>query len=174
MDIESLTQTERKIAQMAVNGLTNEEIAIVANITVATVKVHVRSLFKKLNIRRRHELLWAFHAQRVYRGKDPTVSEDRTILDLMVDGLTNEEIAKKLDMSTSALHMRILHLRSEIGFSTRNELAMWWLTKTQGMSQSETNISAEEKRALEGREFDPPLTLDERKLWVREGNLISA
>ena len=59
-DIHSLTQREREILQQLAGGLSNKLIARKLDITEGTVKVHVKHLLKKLNLRSRVEAaVWA-------------------------------------------------------------------------------------------------------------------
>ncbi|WP_299312665.1 two-component system response regulator NarL, partial [uncultured Halomonas sp.] len=52
-DIHSLTQREREILRELAGGLSNKMIARKLDITEGTVKVHVKHLLKKLNLRSR-------------------------------------------------------------------------------------------------------------------------
>ena len=59
-DIHSLTQREREILRELASGLSNKMIARKLDITEGTVKVHVKHLLKKLNLRSRVEAaVWA-------------------------------------------------------------------------------------------------------------------
>lgn len=59
-DIHSLTQREREILRELAGGLSNKMIARKLDITEGTVKVHVKHLLKKLNLRSRVEAaVWA-------------------------------------------------------------------------------------------------------------------
>ncbi len=59
-DVHSLTQREREILRELAAGLSNKLIARRLDITEGTVKVHVKHLLKKLNLRSRVEAaVWA-------------------------------------------------------------------------------------------------------------------
>ncbi|WP_069385171.1 two-component system response regulator NarL [Halomonas caseinilytica] len=59
-DIHSLTQREKEILRELAEGLSNKLIARRLDITEGTVKVHVKHLLKKLNLRSRVEAaVWA-------------------------------------------------------------------------------------------------------------------
>lgn len=59
-DISSLSPREKQIIKLIAGGLPNKLIARKLNITEGTVKVHVKHLFKKLNLRSRVEVaVWA-------------------------------------------------------------------------------------------------------------------
>jgi DNA-binding NarL/FixJ family response regulator len=51
-----LTATERRVADLAVQGLANKEIARTLVVTVSTVEFHLRNAYTKLGIRSRMEL----------------------------------------------------------------------------------------------------------------------
>jgi DNA-binding CsgD family transcriptional regulator len=54
--LESLTPSERRVAQMAAEGPTNREIAQALFITPKTVEVHLTSVYRKLGIHSRSQL----------------------------------------------------------------------------------------------------------------------
>ncbi|OKI94716.1 hypothetical protein AMK10_17960 [Streptomyces sp. CB02058] len=60
--IASLTDSERRVASLAVLGYTNREIGVKLYITASTVEQHLTRVYRKLKIRRRKDLpadLWA-------------------------------------------------------------------------------------------------------------------
>jgi DNA-binding CsgD family transcriptional regulator len=54
--VESLTPSERRVAEMAAEGLTNREIAQALFVTQRTVEVHLTSIYRKLAISSRSQL----------------------------------------------------------------------------------------------------------------------
>ncbi len=54
--VESLTPSERRVAQMAAEGPTNREIAQALFVTQRTVEVHLTSIYRKLDISSRSQL----------------------------------------------------------------------------------------------------------------------
>jgi DNA-binding CsgD family transcriptional regulator len=54
--VESLTASERRICQLAVQGMTNREIAQALFVTLRTVEVHLTHAYQKLQIASREEL----------------------------------------------------------------------------------------------------------------------
>ena len=54
--LESLTASERRIAEFASQGLTNREIAQALFVTARTVEGHLTSVFRKLEVDSRDEL----------------------------------------------------------------------------------------------------------------------
>ena len=54
--LESLTASERRVAQMAAEEVSNKEIAQALFVTVKTVEVHLSSVYRKLAINSRRQL----------------------------------------------------------------------------------------------------------------------
>jgi DNA-binding CsgD family transcriptional regulator len=54
--LEALTASERRIAELAAEGLTNREIAQTLFITARTVEGHLTNVFHKLDVKTRTEL----------------------------------------------------------------------------------------------------------------------
>ncbi len=54
--VEALTGAERRVADLATQGLTNRQIAQALLVSVATVETHLRHVFQKLDIGSRREL----------------------------------------------------------------------------------------------------------------------
>jgi DNA-binding CsgD family transcriptional regulator len=54
--VESLTPSERRVAEMAAEGPTNREIAQALFVTAKTVEVHLSSVYRKLGISSRSQL----------------------------------------------------------------------------------------------------------------------
>ena len=55
-DEGGLTPTERRVAELAADGLANKEIAHALHVTVRTVEVHLKNAYAKLRIRSRTQL----------------------------------------------------------------------------------------------------------------------
>jgi DNA-binding CsgD family transcriptional regulator len=52
----TLTASELRVARMAAEGMTNREIAQALFVTENTIETHLRSVFRKLDIRSRSQL----------------------------------------------------------------------------------------------------------------------
>jgi DNA-binding CsgD family transcriptional regulator len=57
--VEALTASERRVARMAADGMTNKEIAQALFVTVRTVEAHLHHAYQKLEISSRSELAGA-------------------------------------------------------------------------------------------------------------------
>jgi DNA-binding CsgD family transcriptional regulator len=60
--LDALTPSERRIAGMAADGMTNKEIAQALFVTLRTVELHLTNGYRKLRISSRHELRRALRA----------------------------------------------------------------------------------------------------------------
>jgi len=56
LGVESLTPSERRVAELAASGLTNRQIAQSLFVTVKTVEAHLSAAYSKLDIRSRRQL----------------------------------------------------------------------------------------------------------------------
>ena len=54
--VESLTPSERRVAELAASGLTNRQIAQTLFLTVKTIETHLAAAYDKLGIRSRQQL----------------------------------------------------------------------------------------------------------------------
>ena len=54
--VESLTPSERRVAELAANGMTNRQIAQTLFVTVKTIETHLAAVYDKLGIRSRQQL----------------------------------------------------------------------------------------------------------------------
>jgi DNA-binding CsgD family transcriptional regulator len=61
---DSLTPTERRVAELAVSGLTNRQVAEALFVTVKTVETHLARVYQKLGISTRGDLLRAIEPAR--------------------------------------------------------------------------------------------------------------
>jgi DNA-binding CsgD family transcriptional regulator len=57
--VEALTASERRVAELAAQGLTNREIAQALFVTTRTVEGHLTRTFHKLDLRSRDDLAGA-------------------------------------------------------------------------------------------------------------------
>ena len=68
---DELTETERRVVELAAQGRTNKEIAAELFMGVSTVEAHLSHVYRKLGIRSRTEL-----AGRISTARDETAAGD--------------------------------------------------------------------------------------------------
>ncbi|HEV2786183.1 MAG TPA: helix-turn-helix transcriptional regulator, partial [Solirubrobacteraceae bacterium] len=61
--VDALTPSERRVAGMAAEGMSNREIAQALFVTPRTVEMHLSNAFRKLDIRSRTQLVQALSRQ---------------------------------------------------------------------------------------------------------------
>jgi DNA-binding CsgD family transcriptional regulator len=69
--LDSLTASERRVAKLAADELSNKEIAQTLFVTVKTVEVHLSHIYRKLDIGSRRQLSVAFAGQQPERVGAP-------------------------------------------------------------------------------------------------------
>lgn len=70
--VESLTASERRVAELAAEGMTNREIAQTLFLTVKTIETHLSAVYDKLAIRSRRLLPAALRSDGLPRSHDVT------------------------------------------------------------------------------------------------------
>jgi DNA-binding CsgD family transcriptional regulator len=69
---QALTASERRVARLAADGLTNRRIAEELFVTMATVETHLRHAFRKLGIRSRDDLAAALSGEEGQKIRVPS------------------------------------------------------------------------------------------------------
>ena len=77
--VEALTASERRVAELAADGLTNREIAQALFVTMRTVEGHLTSVFAKLDVRSRAELPRRARSRRQAAARRPSPSSATAI-----------------------------------------------------------------------------------------------
>lgn len=70
--VESLTPSERRVAELAADGMTNRQIAQTRFLTVKTIETHLSSVYDKLGIRSRRELPAALRESSSRAARSPS------------------------------------------------------------------------------------------------------
>jgi len=66
--VDALTASERRVARMAAEGMSNKELAQALFVTVKAVEVHLSSVYRKLQISSRGQLAEALGGSRDASG----------------------------------------------------------------------------------------------------------
>jgi DNA-binding CsgD family transcriptional regulator len=61
--VDALTPSERRVAEMAAENMTNKDIAQALFVTPKTVEVHLSSVYRKLDITSRSQLAGALRGE---------------------------------------------------------------------------------------------------------------
>ncbi|MFP3915794.1 MAG: LuxR C-terminal-related transcriptional regulator [Actinomycetota bacterium] len=106
-DMAGLTSRELEIVAHVSEGRSNKEIARQAAISVKTVEAHLASIFSKLGVSNRREVMnWA--RERGMEEERPELTESqRRVLGLIARGLRNVEIAGRLGTTTAAVEAEV-------------------------------------------------------------------
>ncbi len=74
---------------------------------------------------------------------DTLTAREKNILDLLVEGLTNAEIGRRLGTTRGTIQNKLREAYDKTGQSTRLELALWWLARTEGSLVGQVSVSRE-------------------------------
>jgi DNA-binding CsgD family transcriptional regulator len=69
--VDALTASERRVARMAAEGMSNKELAQALFVTVKAVEVHLSSVYRKLQISSRAQLAQALAASQPATDAEP-------------------------------------------------------------------------------------------------------
>jgi DNA-binding CsgD family transcriptional regulator len=77
--LEALTASERRVAEMAVAGMSNPEIAQALFVTLSTVEGHLRHAYRKLSISSRSQLPTALRSAAPEAAVPPRGQQKTTV-----------------------------------------------------------------------------------------------
>jgi DNA-binding NarL/FixJ family response regulator len=142
LDQVKVTRREQQVLNLLVQGFSNKEIGGVLDISLGTVKQHLRTLFLRAGIRegsKRVKLAcYAYEDESALmtlcEGLKPMESQ---ISILVWEGLTNREIGKIVGTSEQVIKNHLRSVFDKLGLWNRLELAMYvashggkdWLTE---------------------------------------------
>jgi DNA-binding NarL/FixJ family response regulator len=142
-----VTEQERKVLTLSCRGLSNREIADNVSLAESTVKKLLHQSFRKLGASNKGQafriclrqglinVLDLYPVESLIRCYVPPVPEkvllthrERLMLALIGRGLSNQEIAEKMDISVSAVKRCLSNVFTKLGASNRAKavwLAQW-------------------------------------------------
>lgn len=139
-DFRALTERERAVLRYLTLGASNKEIAFTLGLPMGTVGTTVRGILRKLGVRTRGDLVGIDHAEAlqlelagdvlgVIRTHGPAESPliqrltrtEREVLDLLVRGATNREIALARHRSVKTVANQLASIFEKLGVQSRTE-----------------------------------------------------
>jgi len=123
----ALTHREQEVISLISSGLTNEEIARQLDLSLDGVKYHVSEILKRLGAENRRDAV-ALHQtrdqetserkSRLTRGLTPREQE---VISLLSSGLSNEEIARQLELSLDGVKYHVSEILRRLGAENRHD-----------------------------------------------------
>jgi DNA-binding CsgD family transcriptional regulator len=127
-----LTDGERRVVELAADGLSNREVADRLGISTRTVEGRLRKGFKKLRSNDREQLsalieaVYGLDAQRKSAATMPRLTpREREVAGLLVEALSNKEIAKRLGIGVRTAEDHVAQLRMKLGVTSRAQIVRW-------------------------------------------------
>lgn len=125
-----LSAQQAAVARLAAAGRSNDGIAAALGIGAATVKVHLRAVYRRLGVAGRVGLAEALGAERPARADLDRAARDRGLTNAETDALwhlirgdANKVIARRLGVSVSTVKLRLRRVYRITGTAGRAELA---------------------------------------------------
>jgi DNA-binding NarL/FixJ family response regulator len=130
LDQIEVSPREQQVLSLLVQGCSNKEIGSRLNISLRTVKQHLRTLFLRAGIRegaKRVKLARYTHEDEsaVMTNCESLSPRENQISILVWEGLTNREIGKIVGASEQAVKNHLRSAFDKLGVWTRLELAMY-------------------------------------------------
>ncbi len=110
-----------------IQGMSNEEIAKQLRITARTVKFHIGGILRATGFTKRTELL-AAHGRAITTSNPTGFRDDlqtarvKEVYDLLVQGRSHAEIAKKLGIAVRTVKFHSQLILEQLGFNTQARL----------------------------------------------------
>jgi DNA-binding NarL/FixJ family response regulator len=125
-----VTPREQQVLNLLVHGCSNKEIGSQLNISLRTVKQHLRTLFLRAGIRegaKRVKLARYTHEDEsaVMTACEGLDQRESQISILVWEGLTNREIGKIVGISEQVIKNHLRRVFDKLGVWSRLELAMY-------------------------------------------------
>ena len=130
LDQVNVTPREQQVLNLLVHGFTNREIGGQLNISLRTVKQHLRMLFSRTGIRGGSKRVKLARYAHVDEDAVTTACEglspiENQISILVWEGLTNREIGQIVGTSEQVVKNHLRGAFDKLGVWTRLELAMY-------------------------------------------------
>jgi len=129
-NLDQVTPREQQVLHLLTQGCSNKEIGGELNISLRTVKQHLRTLFLRTGIRegsKRVKLAcYAYEDESEVMTLSEGLSPSETQISILVsEGLTNREISKIIGTSEQIIKTHLHSAFDKLGVWSRLELAMY-------------------------------------------------
>src|SRR5262249_35485847 len=125
--VQSLSCRERQISLMVAKGLSNKEVGYRLGLSEATVKSHLHSIYKKMQIDNRSVLTRMVMAQAETEPSPPRIVQrltprERQVFVMVAEGAANRDIARRLILSEGTVKIHLHTIFRKIGVHSRAAL----------------------------------------------------
>ncbi len=141
-----LTARETTLLDLVALGLTNRQIARRLQISEKTVKNHLSAIFPKIGATARTQA--AVYAighvhpdalQPTPAAHDELTPREWSVLDLVAHGLTNRQIARRLEISEKTVKNHLSAIFPKIGATARTQAAVYAVGRARGRSAAHSD-----------------------------------
>jgi DNA-binding NarL/FixJ family response regulator len=125
----SMSMRERQVAELVIVGLSNRQIARSLSISERTVQTHVGGVLRALGLSSRTGVLGAFgssHSAGAAAPRSVLTARQCEVADLVVDGYTNDGVARALGLSVKTVEKHIGDIYRRLSVDSRAALAARW------------------------------------------------
>jgi len=129
-NLDRVTPREQQVLHLLTQGLSNKEIGGELNISLRTVKQHLRTLFLRSGIREGSKRVrlacYAYEDESEVMTLSESLNPSETQISILVsEGLTNREISKIVGTSEQIIKNHLRSAFDKLGVWSRLELAMY-------------------------------------------------
>jgi DNA-binding NarL/FixJ family response regulator len=128
-DQTSMSMRERQVAELVIVGLSNRQIARTLSISERTVQTHVGGILRALGLSSRTGVVGALHSVHETQTavlRSALTARQRQVADLVVDGYTNDGVARALSLSVKTVEKHIGDIYRRLSVDSRTALAAKW------------------------------------------------
>lgn len=122
-----LTDRETEVLRLLPGGATNKDIARRLGISASTVKVLLRSLFRKLGVASRSQAaaLAPSAAAAAPVAEEPLSERERDIVRMLAAGSSNKDIAAALGISPNTVRVHVHEVFRKLGMTSRAQAVLY-------------------------------------------------
>ncbi len=126
-NFHSISKREQEIVFMLQNHISEANIAAFFSISEHTVRTHIKSIFKKLKIAKKSDLIVLADDYKIpglnYSSRFTDLTQrERQIVELLGIGLSRKELALCLNISDSTIHTHVKNIFKKLNITSVSEL----------------------------------------------------